>query len=322
MLLQSRGRMTAPTLASELEVSVRTIYRDMEALGVAGVPVYADRGREGGFSLLERYRSDLTGLTPEEVKALFSLAAPSALDQLGMKGEVQAALLKLAASLPEQLRETEGEVRGRIHVDPSPWTGGTEPAPHLQAVHRAVWDDRQLEVEFAWQPHIRVNRTVDPLGLVAKEGDWYLVWNSEAQIGVYRVDRLANVETLPTTFERPPDFDLAKYWRQWRDKAGSGAASYEVRLRINAELEPHIQHALGVVFEPLDPNGLTGIVRFESLESARKAVLPLGGAVEVIEPEALRRSVGDFAKQTTAVYEKLSAFRSPREAPTLAASEY
>ena len=115
MLLQSRGRMTAPALARELEVSVRTVYRDMEALGAAGVPVYADRGRDGGFSILERYRSDLTGLTTEEVKALFSVAAPAALDELGMSAGAQAALVKLAASLPDRLRDTESEVRSRIH---------------------------------------------------------------------------------------------------------------------------------------------------------------------------------------------------------------
>lgn len=297
--------MTAPDLARQLEVSVRTIYRDMDALGASGVPVYADRGRDGGFAILERYRSDLTGLTPEEVKALFSLAAPAALDQLGTSGEVRAALLKLAASLPEQLRESESEVRGRIHVDPSPWTGGTQPAPHLRMVHRAVWDAKQLRVEFAWQPHIRVARTIDPLGLVAKEGDWYLVWSTDDQIGVYRVNRLANVETLNTTFERPVDFDLATFWRRWRDSAGRRAVSYEVRLRINADLEPHIHHALGVTFEPLDPGGLIGIARFESLEGARNAILPLGGAVEVVEPEALRRSVADFATQTIAVYQKV-----------------
>ncbi len=295
--------MTAPVLARELEVSVRTIYRDMEALGASGVPVYADRGRDGGFAILERYRSDLTGLTPEEVKALFSLATPAALDQLGMSGEVRAALLKLAASLPEQLRQSESEVRGRIHVDPAPWVGGSEPAPHLRTVHQAVWDERQLRVEFAWQPHIRVDRTVDPLGLVAKEGDWFLVWRSDGRIGVYRVDRLANVETLPATFERPIGFDLVTFWRKWRDKAGTAAARYEVHLRINTDLAPHVQHALGATFEPVDPDGLLGIARFKSLENARDAILPLGGAVEIVAPEALRRSVADFAAQTAAVYQ-------------------
>ena len=305
MLLQSRGRMAAPTLAHELEVSVRTIYRDMEALGAAGVPIYAERGRDGGFALLERYHSDLTGLTPEEVKALFSLAAPAALDQLGMSDVVRTALVKLAASLPERLRDTESEVRGRIHVDPSPWTGGNQPAPHLQTVHRALWEERQLRVVFAWQPHIRVERTVDPLGLVAKEGDWFLVWRAEDQTGVYRVDRLADVETLGTPFERPAAFDLVAFWRQWRDRAGSGVASFEVRLRIDAELVPHASQALGGLFEPIaaqDGDGSLGVARFESLESARTAILPLGRAVEVLEPEALRRSVADFAEQTAAVY--------------------
>jgi predicted DNA-binding transcriptional regulator YafY len=199
MLLQSRGRMTAPALAGELEVSVRTIYRDMEALGAAGVPVYAERGRDGGFAVLERYRSDLTGLTEEEVKALFSLAAPAALDQLGMSKEVRAAFLKLAASLPEGLRGAESQVRERIFVDPAPWAGGTDPVPAVQEVHRAVWDERQLRVEFAWQPHIRVERVVDPLGLVAKEGEWFLVWSDRDQLGVYRLGRLAAVETLDTS---------------------------------------------------------------------------------------------------------------------------
>ena len=155
---------------------------------------------------------------------------------------------------------------------------------------------------IAWQPHIRVERTVDPLGLVAKEGDWFLVWHSADQIGVYRVDRLAEADTLGTSFDRPAGFDLVTFWREWRDRVDPGVATYAIRLRIAAELAAHIQQALGVAFDPQDEAGLLGIARFESLENARNAILPLGGSVEVIEPEALRRSVADFARQTSAVY--------------------
>jgi predicted DNA-binding transcriptional regulator YafY len=301
MLLQSRGRVTAPALASELEVSVRTIYRDMEALGAAGVPVYAERGRDGGFAVLERYRSDLTGLTVEEVKALFSLAVPAALDQLGMSREVRGALLKLAAALPERLRQAESEVRARVFVDPKPWPGAAKPVPNVQLVHRAVWDERQLRVEFAWQPHIRVERTVDPLGLVAKEGEWFLVWREKGKLGVYRIGRLAAIETLETGFERPDDFDLIAFWRDWQRRAGPTGGSYEVLVAITDELEPYAQQALGVAFEPIE--GLIGVARFASLEAARSAILPLGAAVEVLQPEPLRRSVADFAAQTLGVYQ-------------------
>ena len=141
------------------------------------------------------------------------------------------------------------------------------------------------------------------MGLVAKEGDWFLVWTAEDQIGVYGLDRLADVEALPTTFLRPTGFDLAAFWREWRDKAGSGALSYEVRLRIDSGLAPHIKRALGGAFEPLDADGLLGIARFESLEIARNVILNLGGAVEVVAPAALRKSVADFADQTAAVYQ-------------------
>ena len=303
MLLQSRGRMTAPALARELEVSVRTVYRDMEALGAAGVPVYAERGRDGGFAVLERYRTDLTDFTAEEVRALFSLAAPAALDQLGTGGEGRAALLKLAASLPERLREAESEVRERIYVDPSPWSGGSEPVPDVQKAHRAVWEQRQVQVEFAWQPHIRVSRTVDPLGLVAKEGDWYLVWSEEGRPGVYRIDRLAGIQTLDSGFDRPAGFDLISFWKDWEEKARTGPGSFVTRLRISEQLRLYVQRALGVAFESIDDEGLHGYARFASLEDARDTILPLGGAVEVIEPESLRRSVADFAAQIVAAYQ-------------------
>lgn len=304
MLLQTRGRMTARALATALEVSERTIYRDIEALGMAGVPVYAERGRNGGIALLERYRSDLTGLTSDEARALFALTAPAALDQLGLSREVRTAMRKLAAALPERLRADEDAVRDRIHIDPSPRrrTAG-EPAPNLHVLHQALWAQVRVSVDVEWLPGIRVERTIGPLGLVAKDGDWYLVWVADGRSGVYRVDRLTGVRPTAERFERPAGFHLQEYWARWWSQAEATAPLYEVTLRFAIEAREYLEQTVGMLTEIERNDGLeVAVAQFETLEQARDRILSLGGAVEVLSPEALRRSVADFAEQIRAQY--------------------
>jgi predicted DNA-binding transcriptional regulator YafY len=313
MLLQARGRMTAQKLGEELEVSVRTIYRDIDALSAAGVPVYAERGPGGGCELIEDYRTNLTGLTEDEVRALFMLSIPAALDELGVGGELKAALRKLAAALPAARRRDEEMVRQRIHLDWAGWFQPEEPVPHLRTMQRAVWEDRRLRLTYRLQvgPHVeQFERTVDPYGLVAKAGVWHLVCAGDGRTRVYRISRVLNARITDEQFERSGDFDLAAFWESWCAGQEEGRPSYPVIARVSPDLVPLLPLYFGdrirdVVARagPPDAAGwITLTLPFERLEAARERMLGFGRAVEVLEPQALRQSVVDFATQVVAFY--------------------
>jgi predicted DNA-binding transcriptional regulator YafY len=304
MLLQTRGRLTARALAAELEVSERTVYRDLDALSAAGVPVYAERGPGGGCALLDSYRTTLTGLTDDEVRALFMLTIPAALTQLGVGPELKAALLKLSAALPAERRRDEAWVRQRIHLDWSGWEQADEPAPHLRTVQRAVWEDRRLWLAYQRQagPAIRrFERTVDPYGLVAKAGVWHLVCAADGKLRVYRVSRLLEVRLTEERFQRPAGFDLAAFWEAWSARPEVRLPPFLVTVRLLPALAAELPGAVAIA--PPDAQGwITITAPFAGFEPARTRLLGLGGAVEVLEPLSLRHSVADFAAQVVAAY--------------------
>src|SRR5512147_1801731 len=190
MLLQARGRMTAQELAQELEVSERTIYRDINALSASGVPIYAESGPGGGCALLDSYRTNLTGLTADEARALFMLSIPAPLDQLGVTQELKTALLKLSAALPEARRHDEARIRQRIHLDSLGWFQEAGAEPHLQTLYRAVWEDRKvavtLRLEFGAFLQTQIEQVIAPYGLVAKAGVWHIVAAVDDRLRVYR----------------------------------------------------------------------------------------------------------------------------------------
>ncbi len=196
LLLQARGRMTAPDLAARLGVSVRTIYRDLDALSTAGVPVYADRGAGGGISLPDGYRLDLTALNREEASALFLSTMPGPLADLGGGHILEAALRKVSAALPAGARHEAEQARQRLHLDPAEWWQTHEPVPHLRVVQEAVWQDRRLRLRYRRRDGSSASRLVDPCGLVAKTGVWYLVAAAVAtgDSGDLRVFRVSRVE--------------------------------------------------------------------------------------------------------------------------------
>ena len=315
MLLQARGKMTAQKLAQELEVSVRTIYRDIDALSTAGVPVYAERGPGGGCALIDGYRTSLTGLTEDEVRALFMLSVPAALDELGASQELGAALRKLAAALPAAHRSDEEMVRQRIYLD---WAGGgqpEEPVPHLQTMRQAVWEDRKLYLTHRLQagPHVEhFEWLVDPYGLVAQAGVWHLVYAKDGQTRVHRVSRVLDARVTDEYFERPADFDLAAFWEAWCAGYEENRPSYPVTVRVAPALIHYLPQYFGerirdeiAQAEPPDAEGwITLTLPFETLRDARERILGLGRAVEVLEPEPLRASVVDFATQVIALYEE------------------
>jgi predicted DNA-binding transcriptional regulator YafY len=306
MLLQTRGTLTARTLASELEVTERTIYRDVTALSVAGVPVYSERGPGGGIALVEDYRTNLTGLNPAEVRALFMLSIPAPLDQLGVGAELRTALLKLSAALPNSRRADESTARQRIHLDAAWWFQSEEPVPHLKTIQSALWADRKLDITHRSDFGTDVEMVIAPYGLVAKASVWYLVGAREDHLRVLRVSKVQQASLRGECFERPPAFDLPGFWKFWCDEFETSRPQYLVTVRVSptlskilAENRPETLNTPPIQEES---GWQTLTLTFESLEAARTRILGYGGAIEVLEPLALRQSVADFARQISNRY--------------------
>ena len=215
MLLQTRRQMTAEELAIELEVSKRTIYRDIDALSVAGVPVYANGGPGGGYALLDSYRTTLTGLNESEIQALFMLTIPSPISDLGVSQQLKAAILKLTSALTSDHLEHTDYFRQRLHLDAASWFQTDEPVPHLKAVQEAVWQDRQLILSYRRRNGTVSERTISPYGLVAKASYWYFLGQvPDGTMRTYRVLRMQEITLSETRFQRDLDFDLVGHWRE------------------------------------------------------------------------------------------------------------
>jgi predicted DNA-binding transcriptional regulator YafY len=316
MLLQARGKVTARALARELHVSERTIYRDIDALSMAGVPVYGEPGPEGGYALVDSYRTNLTGLTEGEVRALFMLSIPAPLADLGVSQELRAALRKLAAALPDARRCDEERVRQRFHLDSTWWRQGEEQVPHLQTVHQAVWQDRKLHIVYRPIFATEIERVVAPYGLVAKAGVWYLVYAGngayagEGRVQARRVSDLLDARISDEPFERPRDFDLAAFWEAWCAEYEAYLSDFTAIVRVAPGFVPQLSwyfgssiHAKIAHAGPPDADGWIRLaLSFRSFEAARDRILSFGRGVEVLEPRALRRSVLDFAEQIVALY--------------------
>ncbi|NBH07121.1 YafY family protein [Amycolatopsis sp. SID8362] len=300
LLLQSRNRMTAQELADALEVSVRTVYRDVESLGAAGVPVYGEPGHDGGYRLLDGYRTRLTGLTADEAEALFLTGLPTAAAQLGLAAETATAQLKLMAALPAQLRERAGRVADRFHLDLPPWYLGTEPIPHLAPIAAATWEQRSVRIRYErWAEPNEITRTVEPHGLVLKAGNWYLVARGEERFRTYRISRVLDVDVLPQRFERAEGFDLASHWESYLEHFDRRRHRGTAVLRLSAQglerltqlLEPAVAAARKTTAGP-DAVGWTEVeIPVESVEAAVPELLKLGADVEVLAPAELRAAV-------------------------------
>ena len=316
MLLQARRRMTAQALAKELEVSVRTIYRDLDALSMAGVPVYAERGPGGGCALLDSYRTTLTGLTEDEMRALFMLSIPAALSELGVDQELKAALLKLSAALPTTRRHVEERVRQRIHLDSEGWFESREAVPHLHTIQQALWQDRCLGLVYQLRFEAQAEWVVAPYGLVAKANVWHLVCGRKGATRVYRVSRVLDAQVLDEACERPGNFDLPAFWQDWCAAIEENRPTYPVTAHVSPELIRWLPYYFGKTIgealtrsagqastSPPDEEGwVTVILPFESLEDARERLLGFGRAIEVLAPTALRLSVRDHAAQIVSLY--------------------
>ena len=298
LVLQARGRTTAQRLAEELEVSVRTIYRDAEALGQAGVPIYAESGPGGGIQLVDGYQTRLSGLTTPEATALGLAGVPGAAAQLGLGSVLVAAQANVDAALPPELRTRASRLRERFLVDVPGWFRRSERVPALAPVSRAVWEGRRLRMAYQRADRI-VQRTVDPLGLVLKAGTWYVVAHAQRPAGLrsYRLGRIVSASVLDTACERPDGFDLARAWDDIGRSLERELRRLEVRLvmpvdelwRLRLALpEPSASEALESAV-PTAPDGWCEIVvRSETLEVAHDELLRLGRSFSVVDPPELR----------------------------------
>ncbi|MBN1261896.1 MAG: WYL domain-containing protein [Anaerolineae bacterium] len=310
MLLQTRGRMSARELAEELEVSQRTILRDVDALSAAGVPIYAEQGRNGGFELLDRYRTTLTGLSEREVRALFMLSIPAPLADLGIRQELKAALLKLTAALPTSRQGDEAQVRQRFYLDSTWWHRDGGALPYLQTIHQAVWEDRELFIKYHPPFALEIERVVAPYSLVAKAGVWYLVCAREGRLRVHRISELREARLTDRHFERSEDFDLESFWQAWCAERAGGFAMFHTTVRVKAGALPDLPYYLGrratetAARAPAADGAewVTLTLTFESLFEARARLLGLGGAVAVLSPDALRDTMRDYGEQIAARY--------------------
>ncbi|WP_433323654.1 helix-turn-helix transcriptional regulator [Spirillospora sp. CA-294931] len=309
LLLQSRETMTAAELARELEVSERTVYRDVEALSAAGVPVYADQGRHGGYRLVGGYRTRLTGLSREEAEALFLSGLPGPAEDMGLADAVAAAELKVLAALPESLRDAPKHAGQHFHLDAPGWFGHSEPPPMLRELARAVWRDEVVELRY--RKAEEVTRTVRPYGLVLKNGVWYLVAAVGGGHRTYRVERITAVRPTGETFERDEDFDLPAHWRGQAEEFVRSMLREEVTVRLSPTgrralryaVEPYaMRRALEEAGEPDEEGWVTTTLPVESATVAHSELLRLGPEVEVIAPPELRAAMAESAARLAALY--------------------
>jgi predicted DNA-binding transcriptional regulator YafY len=303
LLLQVHARMTARQLAERLEVCERTIYRDLDSLSAAGVPVITDRGPGGGVGLKAGYRADLTAFTPSEARTLFPSGMLEPLSDLGFGGDVASARRKLMAALPVGTRAEAERAAQRLHVDPGPWWRVAEEPGWLPVLVQAVWGARRLHIHYrradveegTW-------RLVEPLGLVAKAGTWYLIAHRDGMRRIYRVSRIGEARVDEAVFERPPGFDLAAFWKAESARFEASTGRYPVVLRVPRDELAGFTRRLPQVARaslrpldgdaPADPRaGVRVALEFEWLDQACAQILAHADGVEVLEPVELRNAL-------------------------------
>jgi predicted DNA-binding transcriptional regulator YafY len=312
LLLQTRGRMTAQQLAGELGVSIRTVYRDVEALGAAGVPLYGDAGHAGGYQLLGGYRTRLTGLTAAEAEALFLSGLPGPAAELGLGSVLAAATLKLRASLPASLRENADRLTERFYLDAPGWYRRPEDVPHLPAVASALWDRQVIQVTYQrWKEPTEVTRRLEPHGLVLKGGTWYVVARCDGAMRTYRVDQIVAASPCGCGFTAEPGFELVGYWHSYLAEFHQQLYTGHAVIRLSADGVGRMRHLLSdAAVTAVQTSGVAdgdGWVRARvPTESAARALadfLRLGADIEILEPAELRDQAARTIRAMAAIYD-------------------
>jgi predicted DNA-binding transcriptional regulator YafY len=304
LMLQSRGQVTAAEVAEELEVSERTARRDLDALGMAGLPIYSMQGRNGGWRLAGGGRTDLSGLTAAEARALFLVAGPSS----GATPEMKAALRKLVRALPESFRTAAEATSTAVVVDPAGWdeTRRDRPNPeHLDAVQRAVVEGEQVVLGYVGRSREPSTRTVHPLGLAAKGTAWYLVADTDAGLRTFRVDRITSVEPTGDAVVRPEGFELAEAWRLITEQVDEKRTPVRARAVATPDMVQLLRWVLGrrVRIGPAGPDGRIEVeLRGHSVRALAGEVAGFGADLEVVEPAELRDHLRAIGAELSATY--------------------
>lgn len=308
LLLQAHHQMTSRDLASRLEVSERTIHRDMDALSGAGIPVVAARGSGGGWSLLGEYRTDLTGLTETEIQSLFVTKPAKLLADLRLEKAADGALLKLLACLPATFRQGVDRARQRIHVDVSGWSRREEAVPFLPILQEALWLERYVQITYERGEHgEQVQRVIAPFGLVAKGSVWYLVGAVDGHVRSYRVSRIAHAEILNERTVVPEDFDLAQYWEQSSSAFKANVPNFVATFWVSPAIWQRLwfagRFARVTETEEIDARGWRkAVIGFDVEEMACEYAVSFGPYLEVIEPASLREKVITMVQATLEFY--------------------
>jgi predicted DNA-binding transcriptional regulator YafY len=304
LFLQARGRTTAAVLARELEVSERTIHRDVDALSAAGVPIYAERGPHGGIQLIDGYRTRLTGLTADEAEAIFLSGLPGPAAELGLGTVVAAARLKVMAALPSELRARASRLVERFHLDAAGWFRTNEQVPHLAALAESVWESRPVRVRYR-RGDEEVERALEPLGLVLKAGIWYLVAGSDGQVRTYRVSRIREVSPGDGQVVRPADFDLAAYWAESISAYEREAPRISVTVRVDPAVLGVLADAVGEqavrqaeTIPADDPEGWLHLrVNADWPDEVPGRLISLGSRAEILDPPEVRERAITLARR-------------------------
>jgi predicted DNA-binding transcriptional regulator YafY len=309
LLLQTRGQLTAAELARELEVSIRTVHRDVQALAESGVPIYAERGLHGGIRLVDGYRTRLTGLTADEAEALFLSGLPGPAAELGLGTVVAAARLKVLAALPGELRGRATRLVERFHLDAAGWFQAGESVPALAQLAEAVWNGRRVEIEYDRGETV-VSRRLDPLGLVLKAGVWYLVALADGEARTYRVSRVRGTTLLDERFDRPAGFDLGSFWAESSAAYEREAPRIEVVVRADPDRLDHLRNAVGshavAAAERLSGPDAGGWLRLRLLldwpDEVPARLLAAGSSIEVLDPPEVRDRLVRIARRVLDSY--------------------
>ncbi len=305
--LQLRGRTTAQSLAEQLEVSKRTIYRDIDELSAAGIPIYADRGRSGGIALIDGFRTELTGLTRGETEAILLAGVPAAAADLGLAGEASAARIKLLASVPRGSADGARPIADRFYLDPLDWYRHPRPPEFLQIAARCVWENRRLAIEYSsWK---RVSRSViEPLGLILKAGHWYLLAAGNKP-RAYRLENIRKARATDQIFERPERFDLESAWRHNVQSFEASLPKLHATLRVGPSAQDRLQRLGDGIANPLRsalPDGSgwrQAEVQIESIDHAAGLLLGFANEIEVVAPLALRDAILQRAASVIRLYD-------------------
>ncbi|MDT8842124.1 YafY family protein [Paraburkholderia fungorum] len=302
MTLQARGRVTAQSLADECAVSLRTIYRDIDALSAAGVPVHSERGAEGGYRLLDGYRTRLNGMSSQEAEALFLAGLPGPVQALGLGAVMAGAQTKLLAALPAELRSTAERMRSRFHLDAPGWFADADQPANLPLIANAVWEQHPLQIRYqSWKAE--KFRRIEPLGIVLKSGAWYVVGRVGTDKRIYRISRILELSMLDETFERPATFDLATYWQDSTQRLSEEMHSSEATLRLS----PWGMKMLDAFVSPFarsgakigEPDAVDGwclvTLPVGSIRQACAELLRFGTEAEVLAPPELRAHFAEVA---------------------------